>query len=388
MEFKDKFTLDGRAVPGPGVSPIKVRAVQKLFEAGLRGDRVAAAQFTESITTSDAMFNAVYLSQIQVLQQFDELPRTWTQIADVRVLPDFRPAVLQGLFGGFVGLQREGTAAGNGQENPEGISPVVAELERYPYAVIGENEAAYGQLKKHGFKVGWSFEAQINDAIGFFAALPGEMLRVALDTEEWAVYRALIDGTQASSQLAGGTLYDGGAAVTANSVLTRRAVLRAIYELQNRTVNGNRVQVSGGYNVIVPVGQGDAARFELAQRIVTELPGSSGGYVMSVTDQPGAVLNSVTVVESQYVTGTNWYLLPKPGAVRRPVLELGRLRGHESPELRIENAQGTFIGGGAPSPFEGSFYNDAIDIRLRQFLTGILWDDTFVVWSTGVGDAA
>lgn len=387
-EYKDKFTLDGRLKPGLGVSPIKVKAIQNLFEKALRGDRIAAATFSESISTSDAVFNAAYLTQIQVLAQFDEQPRTWTQIAGVRSLPDFRPAVLQGIFGGFEGLERQGTAAGNGQENPEGIAPVVAELEPYPYATIGEVEAVYGQLKKYGFKVGYSWEARVNDAVGFFQSLPGEMRNVILDTEEWNVYQALIQGTGATEELDGGALYDGGAAVTANSVFTRRAVLRAIFELQNREVNGRKVQVNGGYNVIVPVGQGDAARFELAQRIVTELPGSSGGFVMSVTDTPGAVLNSVTVIESPYVTGTVWYLLPKPGAVRRPVLELGRLRGYETPELRVHGATGTYVGGGAVSPFEGSFDNDSIDLRIRYPHTGILWDKTYIVKSLGTGAAA
>lgn len=388
MEFKDKFTLDGRLKPGVGVTPTKVKAVQSLLEKGMRGDRVAAAMFAESITTSDAIFNAAYFTQIQVLAQFDEQPRTWTQIAGIRSLPDFRPAVLQGMFGGFEGLERQGTAAGNGQVNPEGIAPVVAELERYPYATIGEVEATYGQLKKHGFAVGFSWEARVNDAIGFFSSLPGEMRNVILDTEEWNVYQALINGVGTTEELDGGALYDGGTAVTANSVLTRRAVLRAIFELSQRTVNGRNIQVTGGYNLIVPVGMGDAARFELSQRILTEVPGTGGGYVTSVSDQPAAVLGSVTVVESAYIAAPTWYLMPKPSAVRRPVLELGRLRGYEAPELRVYGATGSYVGGGAVSPFEGSFDSDSIDLRIRYPHTGILWDKTYIVKSLGTGAAA
>lgn len=383
-EYKDNFTLDGRIKPTVGVSSIKVRAVQKLFEAGLRGDRVAAAQFTESISTSDALFNAVHLTQLQLLPQFDELPRTWTQIAGVRTLPDFRPAVLQGIFGGFEGLERQGTVAGDGNTNPEGIAPVVAELAPYPYATIGEVEAAFGQLKKHGFKVGFSWEARINDAVGFFQSLPNEMLQTILDTEEWNVYSALINGTQASSQLAAGTIYTG-QSVAANQVISREAVIAAIEQLSRRQINGRNVQVTGGYNLIVPIGASAAVRFLLDQQIVQRNDGASDSFVFTVQDQ--LATGSVTIVESQYVTGTNWYLLPKPGAVRRPVLELGRLRGNESPELRVNNPQGSFIGGGAISPFEGSFDNDSIDLRIRYPHTGILWDDTYVVWSTGANAA-
>ena len=123
IDYKDPFTCDGRLRPGANVTKAKVGAVKELFEAGLRGDRVAGAKFTESIATSDAVFNAAYLTSIQVLEQFDRLPRTWDQIATVRELPDFRPAVLQGIFGGFEGLKRDDASG----ENPEGVAPIVPE---------------------------------------------------------------------------------------------------------------------------------------------------------------------------------------------------------------------------------------------------------------------
>jgi hypothetical protein len=85
------------------------------------------------------------------------------------------------------------------------------------------------------------------------------------------------------------------------------------------------------------------------------------------------------------VTGTNWYLVPKPGTVRRPVLELGRLRGNATPELRVDNLTGNYVGGASVAPFEGSFNNDTIDMRLRYPITGILWDERYIVWSTGAG---
>lgn len=385
-EYTNKFTLDGRIKPGAGVTKTKVQATKSLLESALRGSKVAAAQFQESITTSDLAFNAAYLTQIQVLQQFDELPRTWTQIASVRSLPDFRPAVLSGLFGEFVGLERQGTAAGDGNTNPEGVAPVVAELAQYPYASIGEVEAAYGQLKKHGFKVGMSWEAIVNDAVGFFASLPGEMIQTILDTEEWVVYRALIDGTQASSQLTGGTIYDGGPALNANSAIGRRAVLKAIQDLANRQINGRNIVVTGGYNLIVPLGATAAVEFSLQQPLLQSNPAAAArGYVVGVNDPGTNILSQVTIIESEWVTGTNWYLLPKPGAVRRPVLELGRLRGHETPELRVNNYTGNFLGGGAVAPFEGDFDFDSADLRIRQPMTGILWNDDYVVWSTGAG---
>lgn len=375
-DYKDAFTCDGRLRPAASVTKAKLGAVKSLFEAGLRGDRVSAATFAESISTSDAIFNAAYLTSIQVLEQFDAAPRTWSQIATVRELPDFKPAVLQGIFGGFEGLARDDASG----VNPAGIAPVVPEASQYPYATIGDVEAAYGRLKKRGFKVGFTWEARINDAIGFFEQLPQEMLNVALDTEEYEVYSALTNGVTAAQQLDGGTVFTGDT-VPANSPLSRNAVLRAIFELSQREVNGRKVQVTGGYNLVVPVGAGAAARYVLSQQIIEE---TSGNLTLTVSDQ-ASELGSVNVVESAYVSGTNWYLIPAPNAVRRPLLELGRLRGAAAPELRVHNVTGNYAGGGVVAPFEGSFDNDTIDLRLRYPVTGILWDANLIVWSTGAG---
>jgi hypothetical protein len=385
MTYKNAFTRDGRLRPMAGVSERKVAAIRDLWEAGLAGDRMAATKFEESISTSDAALNAIYLINLNVLDQFDAAPRTWTTIAGVRELPDFRPAVLSGILDAtFENLKRDGTAAGNGDVNPAGVMPVVPEAAPYPYATLGEVESAYGRIKKRGFKVGWTWEARVNDGVGYFAQIPGEMLQVALDTEEWEVYQALL-ATNVSRQLTAGTIYDGGAALNANSAIGRRAVIKAVQDLANRTVNGRKIQVNGGYNLIVPVGATPAVQFALQQPMIQKLPGSSGGYVVDITDPGTQIIGSIEIVESQFVTGTNWYLVPKPGTVRRPVLELGRLRGQATPELRVNNLTGSYVGGAAVPPFEGSFDNDTIDMRLRYPLTGILWDDRYIVWSTGAG---
>lgn len=377
----DSFTANGRLKLRPGVTKAKVAKVKALQEAALAGDMVADAILQETISSSDAIFNAAWLANLQFIPQFLELPRTWSQVADIKPVDDFDPIILRGLFGEFEGLERGGSGASTttGPANPAGIAPVVAELESYPYATIGEAESAYGRLNKRGFKVGRSWESQFKrGAAAFFAELPTEMLGVALDTEEWEVYNALVVGTDSGSQLAAGTTFTG-AAVLANATVSRNAILLAIQQLAMRQVNGRYVgRSANGYNVIVPIGAGPSVQFMLNQQIISNQDGS---FTLSVQDQ--ADLGAVTVVETQYVTGTNWYLLAKPGGYRRPVLSLGRLRGHEVPDLRVENAVGTFVGGARVSPFEGSFDNDSVDLRLRIAISGILWDDDLVVWSQG-----
>jgi hypothetical protein len=85
-EFKDWFTLDGRLTPPAGVTKRKVEAVRELVEKALRGNRIAAGTLQEAVTTSDASLNLAYLVNLNVLPQYDEAPRVWTQIAGTRPL--------------------------------------------------------------------------------------------------------------------------------------------------------------------------------------------------------------------------------------------------------------------------------------------------------------
>lgn len=382
IDYRDKFTYDGRLHLHPSVSKRKVAKVKELFDKSQQGDRIAGATLMESISTSDAIFNLAHLINLQVLPQFDKAERTWSAIAGVREVPDFRPVVLKGLFGEFEGLERQGSVTGVGQNNPAGIAPVVPEGSPYPYAVLGEDLSDYGSINKRGFKVGYTFESRINDrGTDFFGQIPGEMLQVALDTEEWLVYDALVTGTTAAAQLAGGTTYTG-ATVLPNALISRNSLVQAIYELSQREINGRKIQVNGGYNLVVPTGTKDAVAFALNRDIIS-IP--DGSFSLSASFLQDGV-SATTIIESPYVTGTNFYLIPKPGAVKRPVLDLGRLQGYTTPELRINNVTGNYAGGGAVAPFEGSFENDTIDLRLRYPVGGIGWaNDSYVVWSDGTG---
>lgn len=371
-EFKDWFTLDGRLTPPAGVTKHKVEAVKSLVEKALRGNRIAAGTLQEAVTTSDASLNLAYLVNLNVLPQYDEAPRVWNQIAGVRPVSDFRPAVLYSLIG-----QWEDGVLGDG--SPRHVAPTVPEGAPYPYSVMAGEESASAGVQKRGFKTAFTFEAFINDAIGFLRNLPTEMLRVALDTEEYEVFTALVSGVDADQQLTAATNPDG-ASVVANAPLSREALIAAKYQVAQRTINGRPLQVTGGWKLVVPVGRAIYADFILNQSLATIQDGS-----LAFTAPGYNPLSDVTVLESEYVTGTAWYLVPVPGATRRPVLERLQLIGHEAPELRVQNLTGSYVGGGAVSPFEGDFDTDSAEFRIRILGNGTLWTPDAVVWSTGAG---
>lgn len=379
-QYQNPLTLDGKLKLQLGVTPKKVQHVKKLAEATMNGDRIAKGTLEESISTSDAIFNYAALVNANVVPDFDRPERTWSSIAGTRVVQDFKAPTLYSLVPEFnAGVLGSGT--------PAHVLPVVPEGAAYPYATLEGEVYQLGGIRKRGVKVSFTFEAWINDSIGALQAIPDAFRRVAEDTEEYEVYSTLVSGVGANQQLDGGTVPTGGT-VAPNAPLSRDALIRAIYELSQREINGRKVKVGGTFNLIVPAGQAVYANFILNQTLGQMNTNPASGtpeYVYSINGYNP--LAGITVIESEYVTGTAWYLVPTVGTTGgRPVLELLRLAGHELPELRVHNATGTYVGGGAVSPFEGSFDNDAADFRIRNIGRGILWTPDLIVWSEGDGN--
>jgi len=375
-EYKNPFTLDGKVKPSAFVSKEKVSAVKSLLERHMHGDRIASGTLQEALSTSDAIFNLAHLTNLNFVPEFEEAPRTWSQIAGVRVAPDLRPVTLYGLNSNWDGNVL----------TAQGAAPVVPEGAAYPYAYISGQVAQNAGQVKRGFKTDWTLESRINDGLGALENLPQEMLQVALDTEEADVYGALTTQVTADSALDGGTVPTG-ATVSANSPLSRDALIRAQFELSQREINGRKITVTGGYNLIVGVGQGIYANFILNQTLGEIEKGTDPRYVYTINGGYNPLAN-ITVIESEYYTGAAWALLPKPGATRRPVLERIRVRGYETPEIFVEGANAFAATGGATvSPFSGSFASDVITLKLRQFGGAVLWSPLMVITSNGSGTA-
>lgn len=386
--YKNPFTLDGRLHKHPSVSERKVKAVQGMLEAWKNGSLVEGARLHEALTTSDAIFNLTYLANLNFVPNYDEAERDWTAIAGVREVPDFRPPTLYS-------LNRSWTD-GNGESNvlgAHGEAPVIPEGTAYPYAYISGEVAQGAGINKKGFKTDWTLEARINDGLNSLDRLPEEMLQVALDTESADVWGALTTQKTSASNFVSTVIPDpaGGTNITvpANSPLNRNAILAAMQQLSNRTINGRKIQVRGNaFNLVVPIGQAIFANYILTSQLVSaNLTGTGGvAYANYDINRPDP-LSGISVIESEWVTGTEWYLIPKKGSTVRPVLDRLELRGYRTPQLFVENLTGNFVGGGAVSPFEGSFDADVITLKLRQFGGGVLWDGgAAVVYSEGDGN--
>jgi len=370
-EYKDEFTLDGKLKPANfKVTRRKVEAADKLLTQALRGDRIASGQLAEAFSSTDLPFNVAHLITAVTIPQFEEAERTWTQVAGVRTVDDFGPVRLQSLYSSITGSA----------VHENGGLVTVPEHAPYPHITVTGQEAFYAKLAKFGGRFTWSWESSVNDVAGFFDQIPNELLQLALDTEEREVYEALVNGT--TNHLDQQTLPDG-TVVPADAAISPEAIWAAIIQLQNVEVNGRKVGRASGYNVVVPAGTRDFIEYALNRTVISVQDGL-------VTYGPGdrSALANVTIVETTFLTGSQWIVLPKPGSIRRPVLELLRLRGYERPELRVQANAGNYVGGGVVSPFEGDFEADEIAMRVRFVAGGVLWDPSFAVISDGDGTGA
>lgn len=361
-EFSDKFTLDGMLSVPRGVTVESVQKVAKLVESAKRGSYLAEAQLKEAMTSGDlASSVAHFMNVITIPQLPNDSDRPIAALAGTRTVSDFRPAILYGLYGDptGAGIQADGSA------------PVVPEGQPYPMVTVTGVESAYAKLSKRGNRIDWTFEAFINDTIGVLDGLPNQLREIALDTEWNEIGDALVAATTA---LTTQTLVDG-TVVPPNAPASANGVMAAIQQLANTKVHGRKIGTLSRYNVVVPVGKKAALEYSIrmALGITAILPSSAGGAATIGPDN--TVLNTVNIIEHEKVTGNAWYLIPAPGAYRRPVLELLRLRGYEQPQLRVQ----------ANGVDQFSFDADTAGLRLRFVVGAALWFQEAVVKSTGAG---
>lgn len=377
--YKDPYTLDGRLRLGNGVTREKLQAAEKLVGAMLRGDRIAEGQVREAlISTSDFAFNLAALVNAQTIPDLDDIELVSDQIVGRRSVSDFRDNYLY-----TVARRWDAGAVGDGQVNePLDTLPTVPEGTPYPEAFFSGELIQSSGIRKTGLKIGATWEALINDTLGVVQALPGLFRDLATNTPERDAFVTLINGVTSAQQLAGGTALDG-TPVAANAPLSRAALAVAKRQLRQAIKNNYGGTANGGFNLIVAVGQGDFARWLISNVSLETI--QDGAYGLRVTG--GNELADVTVIESEYVTSdTAWYLLPKPGTTRRPVLDRLSLVGHEQAELRVNNLTGNYVGGSSVPPFEGSFDADMADWRVRLVTGTVLWSPYAVLWSEGDGD--
>ena len=368
------ITLNGK-YPLRGGSEESVIKLHKYITESMgsgSGSYLAEGYLKEALSTSDGPFNLAQVINVNFYPQFAEAPRTWKAFAGQRLSPTLDRTGIYSMV-----LDWEDGALGAG--DPRHVAPRLAEGEAYPYATLGEVESQGGGFGRKGFKTKFTLEQRERDPLGWIAALPNAMLQVALDTEEADVYDALINGVDADQQITADTAPITGETVTANALLSREALIVALKQLKNRTWNGRKLVFRGGFDLIVPVGDGDIAQWYISGLELTGVKDANFSYSANLANP----LRGINVVESEYIDEGAWYLKGKNLANGVPILEHLGWTKQAQPERRVADDAGNYITGGAVNPMQGSFVNDTIQYRMRQFSGGALYVPDAVIWSDG-----
>lgn len=352
--------------------------VEGIRLGGHAGER-ARVDFKETLTTSDAPYSFAQLLNIRNLPLYDEAPIVWNQIASTETVPDFRPTTFYTLKSNF------GTLGHGNDTDGNLVAPRVPELGTYVEAYGYQEEAVQAAVEKRGFKWGIALERVVNDPTRAYSQVPNDMLQVGLRTDEFVVFRALVDGATADSQVDGGVDLITGETIPANPEFSAAAVRVALRNISQRTDDrGNRIPLAPRYRVVVPLGEGDTAQWILdeAARIVRVQDGS----ITYGAPGSGGLNRIAGVIESEFIPDGSWYLVPDAGSTIRPSLVRLQLASYTSPEVYVEGTPTPVLGGASSDPFRAfSWDDDSTRFKFRMFTNAALISQDQLAWSNGTG---
>lgn len=367
----------------------------QLAEA-LEGDRLAQARLKEAITSDQLAPMFVKAANVRFQEYYDAHETIWDKIATKELLSDFRASSL-------LSLKPNSTTApidNGGYKHPVGTLPHVPELTPYP-TMSYQADGAFITIAKHGARVQFSFEAFINDQWNVISRFPKDAAAIAARTEDLLVLLQLFDPekkTLRTDVFNDTNKTKAKFATVPEDIRGDLDVSHNIYPLSFNAIVAARYQalatIRDGHSTYVPEGfvlVTNPALAEVAKGYtqINEIRVQNGKR----TDIKGNPLKDLEVVTSDLISvvgGDNaWVLLPKGGRANgKTVLAKTGMLGREAPELRIHNATGQMIGGGDVNPYEGSFDNDDIEIRIRQIAGAGLVSYDGIIGSTGLPDLA
>lgn len=354
--------------------------VAHAIESAVEGNRHAQASIKDYITvadkhgieeaysTSDLNFLPAFKSLVegQFLQNYAEIPVSYESFARKFAVPDLRPQTFYWLHDDF---DDQLPAESAGARNVPGQNPRIPELTEYPTISISDlDSAAYGTAK-YGARFSFSFEALLNDQWGVFEQIPAELATRARNTEEIVATGAIVDhnGPNAGffSDLNDNIIK--GVGGEKNPVLTLENLQKAVTDLSNRKIKGRPVLVPEIVLVVPPALELEARR--LVGLTSYELTDGNKKYAVTnpVAGMSIEVNRYIPVLADKANGNTSWFLLPRGGAGLRPSVIYSPLQSQQTPELRISAFTGNALSGGAIDPRQGSFLNDDIQFRIRQF---------------------
>jgi hypothetical protein len=355
------------------------------YQGGIVGRR-AQLELLEAFTTSDFQWAAFVVLDRETISQYTEMVPTYSQWTDTTTVRDFRPKDLVDFTQTGFTLEK------------------VGELAPYPAQTRSGGFKAQVSVSKYGRRYSLSWESMINDQLDELADLPNALAVAAREAEAIQAISLLMNVTTGadgaitgsgpntaffknysgsfsySNPYAGTNTTPGTAPLTYDNLLT---AIRAI-KIRKNPLNSRPIILPGKFQLIVPPELEITARSILAQEwrettasSVTTRTGNEVAPLVDLVVEPW-----LTYLDRGANAATTWYLLPPTGSQFK-ALVTAKLRGHETPEMRVKGDAGVSVGGGALSPQDGSFDIDDIQYRVRHVLGGVTLNPMATYASTG-----
>lgn len=338
-----------------------------LYEAVLSGNREAGFRFIREMNTSDFSFVFGDIIDRQMLAAYLQQPVQWTAIAKAGTVSDFRNVKRFTLDGG------------------QAVLDEVDQESEYPAASLTDAFYQYA-VRKFGRRLGLSWETLVNDDLDMFRDLPQRLGNAARRSEE-KFATDLYTGASGPDA----TFFSVGNANRTDVQLHVEGLQEAFRMLnEQKDTDGAPIYIEAATMVVPPSLEVQALNIVNA----TEIRAASGGGPGTGNDQlttanwlknkVNVIVNPWLPIVDQTTGSTAWYLFANPN-VGRPAMEIGRLRGHEAPELFQKTPNATRVSGGSVDATEGSFETDSIEWKVRHVMGGTLMDPKSALASTGTG---
>lgn len=356
------------------------RYLRKLTEAArliadVRAGRVPTHRLKEAMSTSDFPQLFGDILDRQLLGAYQEAPYTWNLVARRAVVTDFRSVKRFAVDGAEAHLD------------------AVAQLAPYPAASLGDTEYSYS-VSKFGRRIPMSWETLTNDDLGAFTDIPDRLGRAARRSEERFVTTLFADasGPHASLYTSGNrniiNATNAGSGFTAvNPPLSIDGLRQGFAVLANqRDADGAPILLEAVTLVVPPALE--IAALEIVNATQIEVGADSAARRLMTANW---MRNRVTVAVNAYLPlvsstangNTSWYLFGSPAA-GRPALEIGFLRGHETPEVFYKMANQVRATGGGGTIME-DFDTDSIEYKVRHVFGGTRLAPIVTAASNGSG---
>jgi hypothetical protein len=347
------------------------------FLAEIKTGRRPVYQLREAMTTSDFPYLFGDILDRQVLANYQEAPQTYRNYCKINTVSDFR-------------LVKRFRVDGS-----EAVLPAVGQQEEYPESKLTDGGYSY-QVSKFGRRTPFAWETIINDDLSALEDIPRRYGRAARRSEEKFATTLFSSSSGPLSTLysAGNknqVIKTNGAVSADNPAFSINGMQDALIVLMSQKDKDGEPIAIESVEVVYPPALHVIVENVLnaTQLWLNENGGATNTRLISTNWMKGMLrpdLNYYLPIVDTTHGSTAWYLFASP-ANGRPALEVGFLRGHETPEIFMKQPNAVRVGGGPINPTDGDFDTDSVQYKIRHVFGGTQLDPVMTVASTGTGSA-